>query len=164
MSVLQAPPLGQAVRLARVLAWRDWRSGELRLLLAALVMAVASVTAISLFVDRLQQALLDESADFLAADRYVGSPRALPDTFRETAVQSGIEYADTLLFPSMVFGADESNQLASVKAVSQGYPLRGALRTTLEPFTEGAVTAELPAPGEALVVKTRVRVRVRARR
>lgn len=148
MSTLSAPPLSQAVRLARVLAWRDWRSGELRLLLAALVVAVASVTAISLFVDRLQQALLDESADFLAADRYVGSARAIPDAFRERAAAANIDYADTLLFPSMVFGRDERNQLASVKAVSPGYPLRGELRTAMEPFTEGSITRELPAIGE----------------
>ncbi|MGI9328452.1 MAG: ABC transporter permease [Pseudomonadales bacterium] len=149
--VLQSPPLSKAIRLAALLAWRDWRSGELRLLLAALLVAVASVTAISLFVDRLQQALLDESADFLAADRYIGSSSALPPEFVAAAHSRNIETAELLLFPSMVFGADESNQLASVKAVSRGYPLRGVLRTTLEPFTEGQVTRELPAPGEVWV-------------
>ena len=54
--------------LVRRMAMRDVRSGEMGLLLAALVVAVGTVTSISLFVDRLHQALLDESANFLAAD------------------------------------------------------------------------------------------------
>ena len=39
------------------LAWRDWRGGELGLLVIALMVAVGTVTAVSLFVDRLHQAL-----------------------------------------------------------------------------------------------------------
>ncbi len=149
--VLMPPSLGQALALARRLAWRDWRSGELRLLFAALIVAVASVTAISLFVDRLQQALLDESADFLAADRYVSSARALPDAYREQARVLGLDSADTLLFPSMVFGAQDRNALASVKAVTPGYPLRGTLERSEAPFVAGTATTDLPQPGEVWV-------------
>ncbi|MEM1232009.1 MAG: FtsX-like permease family protein [Pseudomonadota bacterium] len=145
---LPTPPRRAALSLARRLAWRDWRSGEVRLLLAALLVAVASVTAISLFVDRLQRALLDESADFLAADRYISASRALPEAYREQAQALGLSYADTLLFPSMVFGADDRNTLASVKAVTPGYPLRGELQRSAGPFEQGAPTDALPAPGE----------------
>ena len=59
--------------LALKLLWRDWRSGELTLLLVSLLIAVGTVTTITLFVDRLQQALLAESATFLAADRVISS-------------------------------------------------------------------------------------------
>ncbi len=130
------------------LAWRDWRSGELGLLLAALLVAVGTVTAISLFVDRLHQALRLESASFLAADRYIGGSRPIPEPFRESALARGIEVADAMSFPSMVFGDGDRNQLVSVKAVSDGYPLRGALITGTEPFEPGAVTERIPPPGE----------------
>lgn len=130
------------------LAWRDWRGGELGLLVIALMVAVGTVTAVSLFVDRLQQALLKESATFLAADRYIGSSQEIPEAFREAARDLGLETADTLAFPSMVFTADDRNELVSVKAVSVGYPLRGVLRVTDEPFTPGVVTSELPKTGE----------------
>lgn len=130
------------------LAWRDWRSGELGLLLAALLVAVSSVTAVSLLVDRLQQALLSESAEFLAADRYIGSSREIPDEFRAQARALGLDSADTLSFPSMVFASDERNQLASVKAVTPGYPLRGTLVIADAPFAPGRATDALPQPGE----------------
>lgn len=130
------------------LAWRDWRGGELTLLVVALMVAVGTVTAVSLFVDRLQQALLDESATFLAADRYIGSSREIPDTFREAARSLGLEIADTMSFPSMVFTTEDRNELVSVKAAGPGYPLLGTLKVTDEPFTPGEPTSELPAVGE----------------
>lgn len=130
------------------LAWRDWRGGELSLLVIALMVAVGTVTAITLFVDRLQQALLRESSSFLAADRYIGSGQEIPQAFREAARERGLDIADTLSFPSMVFTEDDRNALVSVKAVGQGYPLRGRLEVADEPFTRGTPTTELPAVGE----------------
>ena len=133
--------------LVRRMALRDLRSGEMGLLLIALVVAVGTVTSISLFVDRLQQALLTESANFLAADRQVSSSREIPEEFRIQASERGLEMADTMLFPSMVFAGD-NNQLVSVKAVTDAYPLRGELIVTGEPFARGAPTDEVPTPGE----------------
>jgi len=130
------------------LAWRDWRGGELGLLVIALMVAVSTVTAVSLFVDRLQQALLNESSTFLAADRYIGSSQEIPVEFREAAQALGLQLADTMAFPSMVFAADERNQLVSVKAVGTGYPLRGVLQVADAPFGVGTPTRELPARGE----------------
>ena len=132
--------------LLRLLA-RDWRAGELRLLVTAVVVAVATVTAISLFVDRLQAALLSESSTFLAADRVISSSRMIPDEFRVAAEQRGLETAETLTFPSMVFSA-QRNQLVSVKAVSQRYPLRGSLRISYQPFVQGTRTDTVPARGD----------------
>ncbi len=135
-------------RIVSRMAWRDWRSGELGLLLVALLVAVGTVTAISLFVDRLQQALVLESASFLGADCYISSSRPIPGEFREAAMQRGLHTADSLAFPSMVFGGGERSQLVSVKAVSDGYPLRGSLIAGLEPFGAGSVVDSIPAPGE----------------
>ncbi|MGD8829448.1 MAG: ABC transporter permease [Pseudomonadales bacterium] len=130
------------------LAWRDWRGGELTLLVIALMVAVGTVTAVSLFVDRLHQALLNESSNFLAADRYIGSSQEIPEAFRDAARALGLETADTLAFPSMVYAANDRHELVSVKAVGPGYPLRGTLTVADEPFARGAPTSMLPAPGE----------------
>lgn len=137
-----------SIRLVLRLAWRDWRGGELGLLLIALMLAVGTVTAVSLFVDRLHQALIDESADFLAADRRISGSRPIPDEFRRAASARDVEHADTMSFPSMVFAGDDNSQLVSVKAVGEGYPLRGVLKIADEPFTPGTATSAIPAPGE----------------
>ncbi len=129
------------------LARRDWRSGELRLLLASLTVGVATVTAISLFVDRLQQALLLESASFLAADRYVSASEPLPAAYAREAEARQLPHTTTLTFPSMVFAGDR-NQLVGVKAVADGYPLRGVLVTGSEAFAPGQPVQDIPAPGE----------------
>ena len=135
--------------LALRFATRDWRAGELRLLLAALVLAVAAVTAISLFVDRLQRALVAESATLLGADRVIDSSRAIPQRFRELAAARGLALADLIRFPSMVFAAGpDRSLLASVKAVTRAYPLRGALRLADEPFGSSRRTDSVPARGE----------------
>lgn len=151
MAVAQPVPPAQSfthtLALSRLLAWRDWRSGELALLFAALIVAVIAVTAIGIFADRLQRALLSESADFLAADRYISSSAPLPEAYAQAARDNNVDTATTLLFPSMVFAGDEANQLASIKAVTPGYPLRGVLRIADAPFTPGFVTQDLPEPG-----------------
>ncbi|MCE2424698.1 MAG: hypothetical protein J4F45_06295, partial [Pseudomonadales bacterium] len=71
--------------LAFKFAARDWRAGELRLLVAALLVAVGSVSAISLFVDRLQRAIEVESTTFLGADRVIGGSKVIPEHFRDLA-------------------------------------------------------------------------------
>jgi len=137
--------------LAFKFAVRDWRAGELRLLIAALLVAVGSVSAISLFVDRLQRAIEVESTSFLGADRVIGGSREIPEEFRDLARERGLELADVITFNSMVFAdasGSDRNQLASVKAVAPGYPLRGTVRIADAPFDRGTPTADVPAPGE----------------
>ena len=138
-----------SLSLALRLALRDWRAGELRLLLAALLLAVGAVTAVSLFVDRLQRALVAESATLLAADRVIDASRAVPQRFRALAAARGLTVADIVRFPSMASSdATGRSRLASVKAVTPGYPLRGTLRVADEPFGRGRRADALPAPGE----------------
>ena len=134
------------IKLVARMAWRDVRSGEMGLLLVALLVAVGTVTSISLFVDRLQSALLAESSNFLAADRQISSSQAIPPDFVQQAQQRGLNTAQTLVFPSMVFAGD-LNQLVSVKAVDTEYPLRGELIVGDQPFQRGAPTDSIPAAG-----------------
>ena len=65
--MLHVKPLARW-RLALRLLARDWRAGELRVLVAALVIAVAASTTIGFFTDRLARGLLNQSADLLGAD------------------------------------------------------------------------------------------------
>lgn len=138
------------LRLSLRLLWRDWRGGELRLLFLALVMAVTSVTGIALFTDRLEQALLVESANMLAADRVLSGRSAAPEEWLDEARNRGLRTAETLAFGSMVF-SDAGNVLVSAKAVSDEYPLRGNLVVADQPFTAGAPTVGGPGVGEVWV-------------
>ena len=136
--------------LALKLLWRDWRAGELTLLLASLVIAVGTVTTVTLFVDRLQQALLAESASFLAADRVISSREPVQPEILARADELGLARADTLSFLSMVFSAERA-QFTSVKAVTEGYPLRGLLIAGDEPFIRGYPVEQGPSPGEVWI-------------
>ncbi|MEN8131258.1 MAG: FtsX-like permease family protein, partial [Pseudomonadota bacterium] len=116
----------------RSLAWRlirrDGASGELRLLILALVLAIGSVTAVGFFTDRVDQAMQHQASAMLAADLVLASNDPIPDSYRVEANRLGLRTARTLSFPSVVVQAQRT-QLVEVKAVSPEYPLRGELRT-----------------------------------
>ena len=138
------------VALALKLLWRDWRAGELTLLLVSLVVAVGTVTTVTLFVDRLQQALVAESSTFLAADRVIRSGDPIDPEIIEYAGSLGLRTSETLGFMSMVFSEDRA-QFSSVKAVDGAYPLRGRLIAGDQPFVRGYPVAAGPPPGELWV-------------
>ena len=114
-----------------VLAWRmllrDARAGELRLLLAALIIAVGALTAVGFFTDRVARALEQEANQLLGADLLLSADHPWADAFSTGAAERGVQLAQTRTFPSMVAHQDAA-QLAEIKAVSSGYPLRGTLR------------------------------------
>ncbi|MCW8907385.1 MAG: ABC transporter permease [Sedimenticola sp.] len=116
--------LALALRFLR----RDWRSGELRLLVMALVVAVSAVSAVGFFTDRVEQAMVLQANQVMAADLVLSSNNPLPDPFQQRAESLGLSTALTLSFPSVVVHGDRT-QLVEVKAVSSNYPLRGDLRT-----------------------------------
>ncbi len=134
------------------LAWRllrrDWRAGELRILLLALIIAVTATSAISFFSDRLQRAMVNQSAELLGGDLRLSSPRAYPADWLQQADALGIAHTETLEFPSVVVAGDNF-QLAGIKAVQQGFPLRGEVRVAKQPFGEEFTTQVIPAAGEA---------------
>lgn len=128
------------------LTMRDWRAGELRLLLAALVVAVASIASVGFFVDRMRQALTLEARQLLGADLVIASDHPLDPAFDAQARARGLESARTVNFPSMVV-AGTRPQLAAVKAVSERYPLRGRLRTAAAPNVPDEEAQGVPARG-----------------
>ncbi len=119
--------------LALRLLWRNWRAGEVKILASALVLAVAVVSCISIFTDRLEQALVSQSHTFLGADRVIRSSKPIDLAWRELAEKHPIETANTVQFASMVFNGERMH-LASVKAVSAGYPLLGKLTVSQQVF------------------------------
>ena len=136
--------------LAMRLLARNWRSGEQRILVAALVIAVAASTAIGFFTDRLGRGMANQSADFLGADLVLESPRPVEADWLHEARTKGLQAIETLEFASVVVSGDEL-LLSGVKAVQDGFPLRGEMRTAPAPFAADAATQALPRPGEAWV-------------
>lgn len=125
---------------------RDWRSGELRLLVLALVIAVSAVTAVGFFTDRVEQAMVLQANQVMAADLVLSSSRPLPEPFEQQASSLGLDTAHTLNFPSVIMHRDET-QLVEVKAVSPAYPLRGELRVRNQPAATEQRVRRPPAPG-----------------
>ncbi len=131
--------------MLRMLA-RDVRAGELTVLGLALVVAVASLTSVSFLTDRVGQAFVQESHQLLGGDLLLTADHPWTEPARSEAGSTGLSLVDSVTFPSMVSTAAGS-QLAEIKAVAKGYPLRGTLRIAPELNVQDADTREIPAPG-----------------
>ena len=131
-----------------LLLWRDWRGGELNILIFSLILATATITSISIFVSRIQNSILDEASHFLAADAQVRGSLAPLDTWLQKAEELQIETATSNNFRAMIF-AEEKLQLGRVKAVSQTYPLKGRMQLSKLPFGDAYEVSHAPPPGEA---------------
>ncbi len=137
----------QQLRFAGKAFKRDIRAGELRVLALALIVAVASVTAVGFFTDRIGRAMERQAADVLAADLLATSGLAIPESIAERAKQNGLSVAEHTRFPSVIINADDESQLVAVKAVTSGYPLRGALKLTMIDDISKPAPLDSPAPG-----------------
>jgi len=126
---------------------RELRSGEVLVLLAAIALAVAALTAVGFLTDRIGKAVARQANEVLAADLRLRSPEPIPDDWREKAAEFGLQVAETNTFPSVVFAGDLS-ALATIKAVSETYPLRGNVRVSDTLFGEQRVVDGIPRRGE----------------
>lgn len=127
---------------------RNWAAGELRVLLLALLIAVASVTTVGFFADRVQAALDVQANELLGGDLVLIADQPIPPHFFDSARKAGLEVAATRTFPSMMSGQGGVN-LAEIRAVTDGFPLRGRIRVT---DVAGAPDREAdggPRPGTA---------------
>lgn len=138
-------------------AWRslgrDLRAGELRVLALALLVAVASVTAVGFFTDRIGRAVERQAGDVLAADLMASSGFSLPPELLSNIEQRDLQLAQYVRFPSVVINERDESQLVAVKAVSGGYPLRGKLRLSSidDPATAIVPDSGVPAAGTVWV-------------
>jgi putative ABC transport system permease protein len=170
------------LRLALRMLRRDWRAGELRVLVAALILAVASVGTVGFFADRVKGALTRQANLLLGGDLMITGDRPLPPAYGERAQADGLATTPVIRFNSMVHVAgntvagsaagpdsvrgDASPSsvaavLTDVKAVGPGYPLRGAVRLVDAGNPEGRIANAIPGRGEVWVdVRLAQRLRV----
>ena len=146
--------------MALSIAWRQlrsqWAAGEVRVLVLALVLAVAATTSVGFFTGRIESALVRQGGMLLGGDVMVGAAHALPEAYAEEARSRKLQVTRTMEFPSMVMHGELSH-LAEIKAVESGFPLRGEL--TILPrkadpaamLTGGEAAHGVPEPGTVWV-------------
>ncbi|WP_347322656.1 ABC transporter permease, partial [Ralstonia pseudosolanacearum] len=143
----------QSLRMLR----RDWRAGELNLLLIALVLAVAALASVSFLADRMHAGLEHDARQLLGADVVVVSDLPLPPDIEAHAASSGLRVSHTATFPSMASAlaagasGEPASQLAAVKAVDAGYPLRGTVKVSTAREAAGAPVHTIPEAGTVWV-------------
>ena len=145
--------------------WRDFRSGELNLLIISVVLAVAALTAVGFFSDRLQAGLWRDARQLLGGDAVVVSDKPTAANFQQKAEALGLKTNATLSFPSMARADDAKGgetKLVALKAVTDGYPLRGQMsllnlqgsnanQPDLSQSRPVKLTRDVPQPGQAWV-------------
>ena len=141
--------------------WRDLRSGELNLLFVSVVLAVSALTAVGFFSDRLQAGLWRDARQLLGGDAVVVSDKPTAENFQKKAQALGLKTNATLSFPSMARADDAQGgetKLVALKAVSEGYPLRGQMSLQNSQSVGDAnnqassrLTRDVPQPGQAWV-------------
>ncbi len=137
--------------------WRDARAGELRLLWVAVTLAVAALTSVAFFANRLEAGLERDARQLLGGDVVIASQDGQLQSFVQRAQQEGLRHVTTLVFPSMGRATDERGgnaRLIALKAVEDGYPLRGSLRVADGQSQPDAATNTIPAAGQAWVDAT----------
>lgn len=141
-----------------LLAWRqtlrDFRAGELRLLALAVLLAVAALSAVGFFADRLNAGLARDARQLLGGDAIVVSDQPAPRELSAKARELGLQVASSASFPSMARAPDErggASRLVAVKAVSDTYPLRGRLSLKDGPDAAEQSVAAAPQAGTAWV-------------
>lgn len=134
--------------------WRDWRAGELRLLMLAIALAVSALSAVGFFADRLQNGLERDARQLLGGDAVVRSDQPLPASFVAQAQALGLELTQHVGFPTMALAEEAQGgnaRLVALKAVAPAYPLRGTLRIATDDGAPDEAATSIPEPGMAWV-------------
>ncbi|MBI2286130.1 MAG: FtsX-like permease family protein [Nitrosomonadales bacterium] len=137
------------LRLSLNLLRRDWRAGEWRVLLLALVLAVGSLATVGLFADRVRLALQQEATSLIGADLRIVSARPLPPAYRAAAQAHGLQMVESRSFLSMV-AHREQTLLSEIQAVGAGYPLRGRIEIDDGAGSTPSLALLLPGGGNSV--------------
>lgn len=136
--------------LAIKLLLRQWRSGELYILLAALTIAVAALSSISFYTDRINRALDLQASEVLGGDMVMTSPFPISNQYQAKAQQFNLQTAEIILFPTVAVAGSQL-QLIAVKAVPANYPLRGHLMIADKLNDKSKISIKIPDPGSVWV-------------
>ena len=142
------------LRLGWRTLWRDVRAGELRLLLVAVTLAVAALTSVGFFADRLQGGLARDALQLLGGDVVLVSDAPTPAALAQQAQALGLQTATSMGFPTMARAPEAQGggvKLVALKSVQPGYPLRGNMQVADAPGAAPYATREIPAQGEVWV-------------
>ena len=142
------------LRLGWRTLWRDVRAGELRLLLVAVTLAVAALTSVGFFADRLQGGLARDALQLLGGDVVLASDAPTPAALVQQAQALGLQTATSMGFPTMARAPEAQGggvKLVALKSVQPGYPLRGNMQVADAPGAAPYATREIPAQGEVWV-------------
>ena len=143
------------------LAWRQLRrdvaAGELRILFAALVLAVMAVTAVGFLTDRAERALALEANKLLGGDAVLRADEPVPEHLLQLAQAPGLRHTRTTAFASMI-SAGEAVQLGEVRAIGEGFPLRGTFLIQAAEGGPETIAAAVPRPGTAWISRAGAQV------
>ena len=142
-----ALPLIKLLTMAWRALWRDARAGELRLLWVAVALGVAALTSVGFLADRIQGGLQRDARQLLGGDAVIASDHPLPSEVQAQVKRLGLTASASLSFPTMARSSQGASRLVALKAVADGYPLRGRLQIE----RPNPVTDRLPAEGEVWV-------------
>ena len=132
------------------MAWRqllrDVAAGDIRILFAALVLAVVAVTAVGFVTDRAERALAIEANQLMGGDVLIRGDAPITGVIRDAAAADGLRRTETLSLDSMI-RAGEQLRLGDLRALGEGFPLRGSFRIidAANPVEHDA--KGIPAPG-----------------
>ena len=130
--------------------FRQSRSGEVLVMIAAISMAVASLSAVGFLTDRISLSIEKQASELLAADLRISSPEPIPEEWIDLAKERKLDLASSQSFPSVVY-SQEGNALARIKAVSSMYPLRGTVRISDNDSSDEYEVKKIPSPSEVWV-------------
>lgn len=138
-------------QLAWKTLWRDLRAGQLRLLILAVTLAVAALTAVGFFADRLKSGMQRDARQLLGGDAVIVSDQPTPASVQALAQAAGLQTSGSLSFPTMARAGEAqggATRLVALKAVQAGYPLRGRLTVSADARTPASPTRDVPRAGE----------------
>lgn len=133
--------------LAFRLLTRDWHAGELKILTLAVIIAVASMTSVGMFTQRINRAMTDQAGQFLGADLILRSSRPIQADVIDQARRLRLNVTSMVAFSSVIVANDDF-QLTHVKAVGQHYPLLSQVRIASSLFGNERAVSSGPPAGE----------------
>lgn len=116
--------LFQLVALASKNLFRNLRSGEFNLLIAALIVAVLSVSVVGLLNSRLSLALQHKSAQLAGGDLIISSPEPVSFELKQILIDQNLPWSEQVQVTTL-FNYAEEFVLVNLIGVDAAYPLLG---------------------------------------